>query len=448
MERPQNKQWIKFVLPIQTEESLEKFLWYAWRVRIPKVSVCGEHVSPWRAFCDAFFARSSIQVWHASRGFGGKSFLLAVLGLTEAILHKANVAILGGSGEQSKRVHRYIQHFLDLPTAPKYLLRSDPSQTETKFLGGNSIQALMASQRSVRGPHPQRLRMDEIDEMDLEVLDAALGQTLASRNIAANTVLSSTWQNPSGTMSEIMHRARERGWPVYQWCYKETSNPVDGWLSQSEIERKKHEIPDLMWEIEYELQEPAPQNRVFSDEVLQRAFLLREEYYEGALNQFIQIEPPDPNGLYVTGADWARKQDYTVIVTIRIDCDPFKLVTFERRNQQPWRLMLERLDYVNQLYQPIASTHDGTGLGDVVNEYLTTAVQPFVMVGRDRQELLSRAIVWIQNGKVVFPYIKWLYDELKYCTMDNVFGSGHLSDALAAIALALHQVKTGVGIYV
>jgi hypothetical protein len=147
--------------------------------------------------------------------------------------------------------------------------------------------------------------------------------------------------------------------------------------------------------------------------------------------------------VYVTGADWARKQDYTVIVTIRVDTDPFRLVTFERRNQQPWQLMLQRLDYVNQLYKPIASTHDGTGLGDVVNDYLQYPAKPFIMVGRERQELLSRAIVWIQSGKIRFPMIEWLYQELRYCTVNSVFGSGHLSDALSAIALALSGVYAG-----
>jgi len=438
---------VKVILPIQTEETLHKFVQLAWGVTIPRTKVCPEHCSPWEAFAHAFFARSSIAVWHASREFGGKSFLLALLGLTESILLGADVAVLGGSGEQSKRVHRYIQQFLSRPSAPRYLLASDPSQTETRFVMGNSIQALMASQRSVRGPHPQRLRMDEIDEMDLSVLEAALGQTLSKKGIKSQTVLSSTWQYADGTMSEIMRRAKQRDWKIFTWCYKESSNPIDGWLEEEEIERKKHEITEQMWNMEYELQEPNPSNRVFSDEVLLQVFDV-SQVWEGHVNQFIQVEPPVPEGIYVTGADWARKEDYTVIVTIRIDCDPFRLVTFERRQQQPWKLMLERLDYVNRMYKPFRSTHDGTGLGDVVQDYLETSANPFIMVGRDRTELLSRAIVWIQNGKIRFPMIRYLYNELKFSTMDNVFGGGHLSDALAAIALALHGVKFGVGVYV
>jgi hypothetical protein len=39
----------------------------------------------------------------------------------------------------------------------------------------------MASQASVRGPHPHRLRLDEVDEMALDIFDAAMGQTLEGR---------------------------------------------------------------------------------------------------------------------------------------------------------------------------------------------------------------------------------------------------------------------------
>ena len=41
---------------------------------------------------------------------------------------------------------------------------------------------LTASQKSVRGPHPPSLLLDEIDEMDLEIFDAALGQPMPQEN--------------------------------------------------------------------------------------------------------------------------------------------------------------------------------------------------------------------------------------------------------------------------
>jgi len=62
--------------------------------------VCARHVSPFRVFSDAFFARHSVIVLKASRGLGGKSFLLAYLSLAQAHLLGADVVILGGSFKQ------------------------------------------------------------------------------------------------------------------------------------------------------------------------------------------------------------------------------------------------------------------------------------------------------------------------------------------------------------
>ena len=44
---------------------------------------------------------TSVALWIASRGFGGKTFLLALLAAANAILFETDVIILGGSGQQS-----------------------------------------------------------------------------------------------------------------------------------------------------------------------------------------------------------------------------------------------------------------------------------------------------------------------------------------------------------
>jgi hypothetical protein len=52
----------------------------------------------------------------------------------------------------------------------------------------------MASQKSIRGPHPQRLRIDEADDVALGLLDAAMGQPMSKPGIAKQTVFSGTHQ--------------------------------------------------------------------------------------------------------------------------------------------------------------------------------------------------------------------------------------------------------------
>lgn len=146
---------------IRTAKDLDRFLLDYFGVRLPAVQVCAEHSTPHSAFHAAYFAASPIAVWKASRGFGGKSFTLSLLGLTEALTLRADVNVLGGSGEQSQRILESMAKLWAWPAAPRQFLRTDPGSRKTVLTFGNTIKALMASQTSVRGPHPQRLRLDE-----------------------------------------------------------------------------------------------------------------------------------------------------------------------------------------------------------------------------------------------------------------------------------------------
>ena len=85
-----------------TDRDLLAFVEETFGVRIPAVACCPEHVAPAQAFCDAYFSRADVVVWKASRGFGGKSTLLALLALTEAITLQADVTVLGGSAPSSR----------------------------------------------------------------------------------------------------------------------------------------------------------------------------------------------------------------------------------------------------------------------------------------------------------------------------------------------------------
>jgi len=426
-----------FYLPIRTEDSLREFIRVSFGVLVPDQKICGDHTTPWQAFCDAYFARYHVSIWKASRGFGGKSFLLALLGLVEAVTLGADVNVLGASGEQSGRVLSHMQSFWNYKNAPRNLLTSTVTR-ETRMTNGARVAALMASQASVRGPHPQRLRMDEIDEMRVDILDAALGQPMSKDGIPAQTVMSSTHQYGDGTMTDILRRASDRGWPVHQWCWKETSNPTDGWLSSDEIERKRSEVPIAMWNAEYDLQEPSPGDRAIRTSAVDTMFDASLGEFEGMNREYIEIEPPDPLGKYATGADWARKQDYTVIATLRTDIRPMKLVAFERRGREPWPVMIERFDIrVNRYKRPAA--HDGTGIGDVVAGMMKSSAESIMMVGRSRADMLSEYIAAVESGEIISPKIKFMDGEHRYASVDDVYSSGdnhHLPDTISAMALA------------
>jgi hypothetical protein len=336
------------------------------------------------------------------------------------------VTILGGSGEQALRVLEYLQK-----------LSGDQENTKrrTEYAGGGKVTALMASSKSARGPHPQRMRLDEVDEMELLILDAAMGQPMSANGIAKQTVMSSTHHYADATFTEVMKRAQEKGWPIYEWCYKETSAQPDGWLSTEEIESKRGEVTASMWKAEYDLQEPSPEDRAILPEKVDLCFQAQLGTFEGKLGESIELEPPDPQARYATGADWAKKKDFTIIDTFRVDVRPMRRVAWIRLGRMPWPMMIAKFDARVHRY-PGTSCHDATGLGDVVGDYQAVNAEGVVLSGQTRSDVFTKYIAAIEGGHVVSPKIRYCESEHRYCTNDDLGGSGHPPDSFVAGAMA------------
>jgi hypothetical protein len=428
--------------PIRTEKQLAAFVRSVFGVTIPNVQVCERHSTPWRAFCDAYFGRYPVVVWKASRGFGGKSYLSALLAATEAVTLGADVCVLGGSQDQSINVQRYTTQFFGNGSV-EGLLDGQPRQRITELTLGNSIRALAASQTSVRSPHVPRLRLDEVDEMDLSLFDASLGIPMSKDGVKAQTVVSSTHQYSNGTMTAVLKRAKDKQWPVHEWCYLENLQP-HGWLSQADVDDKRRTVTDAMFSVEYDMQEPNPENRAIQPEQVIAAFRIDLGEFRGQPGEYIEIEGPVPGGRYVTGADWARKTDWTVILTFRIDVKPYRMVAFLRTGRLSWPVMVSRFEERCQRY-PGEAAHDGTGLGDVVDGYMAVQAKSVIMVGRERSNMLSRYISMVEHGELEYPMIDYLYGEHLYASVDDVYGAGHLPDTISAGALAVSCIPVNSG---
>lgn len=429
----------------QNDEELKAYLWSQFSVRIPDTQVCPNHVTPFRAFSDAYFARYNVTVWEGSRGFAGKSYLLALLGHIEADTLGAEVTILGGSGEQSTRVIEYLQ---------KWSSGEENIQRRTRYRSGGLVTALMASSKSARGPHPQRMRLDEVDEMELAILDAAMGQPMGTAKVPKQTVMSSTHHYAAGTFTEIKKRAAEKGWPLHEWCYKETSAQPDGWLTQEEIESKRGEVTASMWAAEYDLQEPSPEGRAILPEKVTLCFRkelngnLTELDLSGAPGREVVIEEPEQFAVYAHGCDWAKEKDWTVIDTWRIDCRPMKRVAWLRLGRMPWPMMIRRFNERVAKYGGEAC-HDKTGVGNMVDDYLTVPAEGVLLTGQQRADVFSDYIALIENGGIVSPMITYAEAEHRYCTNNDLSGSGHPPDSFVAGAMVCRaaQLKRELGVY-
>lgn len=433
-------------------------LWWTvhkmWGVTLPR-HTCGnpDHTAPFTAFADAYFNRGgSISLWHGSRGLSGKSYMLSILGITKAFLLGADTNLLGGSYAQSQNIHEHMRNALNYKNAPRYMIETE-SQTQIKLSNKAKIRPLTASQKTVRGPHPPFLILDEIDEMDLEILDAALGQPMPQKNymgeiIPPFTVMCSTWQNAEGTFSQIKRRFEDRGLPVIQWCYQCSANPIDGWLTQETIDAKKQEIPAEMWRTEYELGEPSIGNRAFNTEAVEHMFdKPMEPLTEKVSKDFEEytFKEPQRDGYYVAAADWGKEQDYTVISVWRADRNPFELVYYMRVNRRPYPQMIGWFNDAIQRYGADA-IHDGTGLGNVVNDYVDVRARSFLMTGEKRNAMLTEYVNGVEKGMVKAPRIKTAYLAHKYCQVGDLYSRSqefHLPDEVCSFALAYKVMARG-----
>jgi hypothetical protein len=445
----------------KTDDELYWLIVAMFGIHLPRVSVCKGHVSPFDAVAHAFFGREpNFAVWYASRG-SGKSLALAVLGLVKAFTYDVDVTILGGSMMQSLNVREHMRKLMAHPNAPTYAMTKDQA-TLIQMASGKQIVPLPASQTTVRGPHPPLQLLDEVDEMEYDIYNASLGQGMPQVNIHGELieeyiVASSTWQNPEGTFSKVIEDARERDVPIFTWCWRELLEEHGGWMSQRFVDNKRKVISAQMWHTEYELNEPSAGSRAFDLDKVEKYFTDYPdpifELHEGNGDHDVYIwEKPVSNGLYAVGADWAKEKDKTVIAVIRYDVEPRRLVKLTRINRRPWDMMIAMFNRDTQDYQAIAE-HDGTGIGNVVNDYVdySDTTNKFVMIGRKRTEMLLDYITDFEHGKYLMPRIMAnldypgvaidpVYRAHRSVTVADVYAPGkwntHLPDDIAAISLA------------
>ena len=425
-------------------EAIERYL----GIRLPDTVVVPGHSTPFRAVADAFFARSPVAVWYGARALAGKTFALAVLGWLEAVLLQASVSILGGSQDQSMATQEYMHQFWRSPTVPLGILDGkEPGAITTRLRWGNKIRALAASQTMARGGHPERLRIDECDDLKWSVYQAVMGQPMSRGDVLSQTVICSTMQNQDGTMSKVLKLAAERGWTLHRWGYQETLEP-HGWLTQAQVNRKRGEMTAESWRVEVELGEPSVEDRAIFTDKVERMFIGTPIAGDGTEFGYREFEPPVAGAHYATGADWARTRDYVEIVTFRDDVLPLRLVAYQRFRRRPTPYIVHAFEHQTERY-PGDALHDSTSLGGKIMDDLVATdewsadktVSGFDFgKHRARQQMFTDFIIAIEAEEVVSPRIEVLYNQFKFVRNEDLRpgGNGHPPDGFVAGAMA-HQ---------
>jgi hypothetical protein len=191
-------------------------------VRISHRSVCRGHTAPFDLFARQVLERPPLALWHGPRG-SGKSFLSAIdTHLASRFNPRHGTRILGGSLAQSEQTYHALKEAILDGRGPRswfdYQAGFRFLKNEIHYANGSQVSILAASPTSVRGPHVPSLKLDEVDEIESDIREAAMGMAMEVRGCKASVLMTSTWHRVDGPMAELVDRGRAGGFPVDTYC--------------------------------------------------------------------------------------------------------------------------------------------------------------------------------------------------------------------------------------
>lgn len=143
--------------------------------------------------------RPDLIVVHGPRG-GGKSYGAGFATLVDSLIWRRHgTRILGGSLAQSQQIYSALRDFDERRPGSWSVI----TQRHARTVEGSTVAILSASRTSVRGPHVPTLRLDEVDEIEDDLRESAMGMALGQGGARASVSLTSTWHRVGGAMSRL-----------------------------------------------------------------------------------------------------------------------------------------------------------------------------------------------------------------------------------------------------
>ena len=174
---------------------------------------------------DVFLKEADNALLWACRG-GGKTISFAAL-YTLDTYYKRNFDIvhIGGTEQQSKQGYAYYAGdpkkdgqtgFIRMDAFKDRL--GESMVTKTALTNGSRIEIRTGgSSKSVSGPHPNLLGIDELDHITVSVLDTALQMPVSKGPYRSQTVMGSSQYARFGTLRTLISQASKRGLKVYKF---------------------------------------------------------------------------------------------------------------------------------------------------------------------------------------------------------------------------------------
>lgn len=223
----------------RTANQLHAWLRGALGVRVPRRALLDGSDAPFAYLCHAFFEDGEREaagvsgdagdavVW-AARG-GGKTFYAAVATVLDLVFKPGvEVKILGGSLEQSRRMHEHLRVLFEREEVRGLLdwgCGTPITERRVRLANGSRAEVLAQSHTSVRGTRPHKLRCDELDLFDPGVWEAAQLTTRSGvvetgegkLRVGGSIEALSTYHRAGGLMGSLVKDGEEGRRRVFRW---------------------------------------------------------------------------------------------------------------------------------------------------------------------------------------------------------------------------------------
>jgi hypothetical protein len=245
---------------VRTRDDLYRLAKAIGGVNIPFQPVCHDHQTPFdylAAMCLDQTGRDVLVT--ASRG-GGKTWTTALANAIDLNFRPGvEIASVGAIDKQAKRCYRYTKDLLAFPLTAERVVRSVMEMTEVKDPGSKSVsryEQLIGTLNGANSPHPQKLRCDEIDLMDWEVLKELMMVPQSKNGILSSMSMISSIKFADGNMATLADHSEEMGLINLTWCYKEVSEPCaierrgsrGKWYTVQDLEKPDRQYRVKAWE--------------------------------------------------------------------------------------------------------------------------------------------------------------------------------------------------------
>lgn len=207
------------------------------------------------------------------------------------------------------------------------------------------------------------------------------------------------------------------------------------------IENAKRELPWRLFR-QFYLAEFIDDGSVFSnieDCLITEKFVLVGElqqwFYEGAESKHVVI-----------GADWAKKNDYTVFTAI--DLSSGKLIGIMRFHKKPYTEQIRILSFFCKKFASVEIIlHDKTGVGEAIDDnmaYINQNYRGIIQTNSLKSELIMKLITGFEQKQIGIPFWTEMLNELRsYEVKVNQIGTstygapdGKHDDIVSSLAFA------------